>query len=323
VQEWIREREDKLRLKSELEPEPGIHVEHFCFGKTTHRRIVAESKKCIRRVSVDAIVRETDKERPPRFADVDMTVTFEGVTLPLEDPSLYIDLLGVMPPLEWDGGNPVIPDPVLRHLGAEEEQEKQLRAIRSNVEARLMKVLTSEQKKKFDRMKKASPGTFFMFDKDLGTVQKWLRCVQKGTGEVKEEPKVRDVLGPHALAYRLEKMRPTEKIVVEFTGTRGAHADNIDGVGYSVYADCPVEALSISVTFQDVFPVDPPVAQVFLLRRTITDSHPVHLVGGLECKEGDHVEGNSTTKKVTYSFKNNLLYPRPGYGFVIAWGRLQ
>src|SRR4051812_46470488 len=55
VQKWIRQREKQEGLDEKVAPEQeSVHVSRFCFGKTTFRRICAETQKHIRSVTVDA-----------------------------------------------------------------------------------------------------------------------------------------------------------------------------------------------------------------------------------------------------------------------------
>ena len=154
------------------------------------------------------------------------------------------------------------------------------------------------------------------YNKNEGTEYTWIGCTLKGPlpmlGSVEEFDVKR--VGAFAIGYELKNVLREDPVEVVFNAHRGARTDRIDAVGVPVYADCPVEFLSVSVTFEHLIPDRKPTAQFYLLRRTRVETQPLHLVGGLDIIESD--DGTHT-----FSFQN-LRYPRPGFGFCIAWGSL-
>lgn len=131
---------------------------------------------------------------------------------------------------------------------------------------------------------------------------------------IREVTKVQTVIGPHALGYEISNADEDDNISVTIHAERGVRTDEIDAIGVPVYADCPVEAVSLRVAFIDLVPKTPPKAEVYLLRRTIVESRPVDLAGFL-----DHQIINESHNH--YAF-DKLLYPRMGFGYCIAWSTL-
>lgn len=161
----------------------------------------------------------------------------------------------------------------------------------------------------------------FYFDESEGSSLEWIgRIRAEGDtrpmlGDVEEVRSAKKTVGPFALAYQLRNVLPDDSIEVAFKAWRGVRTNQIDAIGVPVYGDCPVESLGLSVTFEGLEPQPTPTAQFYLLRRTLSESRPLDLVDGLTVDK-------DRTGKQTFSFKN-LRYPRPGFGFCIAWGSLQ
>lgn len=258
VEKW----EVELRISpQDAELEEEVHVPEFCFGATTFRQLWKESKKRIKRISADATISPC-RPKVDGFADIEMTIRFEGISLPPNDP-LFLDCLGVMP----------------------------------------------ELKKK---------GNEYSFDKRNGSELTWVACsgprADRTIGTVEEVEKVQASLGPYALGYRLVNVVEEVPVEVIIRGARGVRTDDIDAIGVPVYGYCPVESLSLSVTFEKLKPWPTPRASCYELTRTLGDSRPLELAGGLKVTSIDAAAHR-------YSFEN-LLYPKVGHGFCIAWDRL-
>ena len=131
--------------------------------------------------------------------------------------------------------------------------------------------------------------------------------------KVVEDPRAKVNIGPHALLYRILSCDKYDKLSVPIIAKKSIRINDIDAAGIPVYSDCPVEFPSISVKFNGLLPSRPPLAQAYLLRRTLTESRPLSLAEELE----QRIHRN----KHTYSF-DNLLYPKAGYGYCIAWPSL-
>ncbi len=134
-------------------------------------------------------------------------------------------------------------------------------------------------------------------------------------GTVEEHRRVKETLGPHALGFHLLNVVEDDVIEVTITARRGVYTDRIDGVGLPIYSDCPVENLGISVDFVGLVPRPAPRIKVSPLRRTLVTHHPPHLTGGLEVKRVDESGHRYAVE--------NLLYPRPGFSYCIAFGSLE
>jgi transcriptional regulator with XRE-family HTH domain len=132
---------------------------------------------------------------------------------------------------------------------------------------------------------------------------------------VEEDERSKLHIGPHALLYKIRFCDPYDTLTIPIIAKKAVRIDEIDAAGVPIYSDCPVECLSISLKFNGLLPTDPPVAQAYLLRRTLTESRPLSLAGGLQYRI------HSRTAFM-YSFEN-LLYPKTGYGYCIAWPSLK
>lgn len=131
--------------------------------------------------------------------------------------------------------------------------------------------------------------------------------------DVEEDPRAKKHIGPHALLYKINQCDRYDKLIIPIIANKSVRIDEIDAAGVPVYSDCPIESISISIKFNNLLPSKPPLAQAYLLRRTLTESRPLSLAEELE----QRVHRN----RHTYSFEN-LLYPKAGYGYCIAWPSL-
>lgn len=132
--------------------------------------------------------------------------------------------------------------------------------------------------------------------------------------DIKEDDQVRLKIGPYATAYKIANADPNDSIVVTLRGERACKSNQVDSAGIPVYPDCVIRKLSVSVTFEDLKPTPDPSAQVWLLRRTLGDGRPLDLSSDIDLRVAE------TRNK--FQFKH-LLYPKPGYGYCIAWGGLE
>jgi hypothetical protein len=124
------------------------------------------------------------------------------------------------------------------------------------------------------------------------------------------------LIGPHALGYRISPVDESDEVSVTIEAERGVRLSGIDAIGVPIYADCPVNSVSLDIKFIGLKPrtPPPPKAEVYLLRRTLVDSRPLDLAGDLDHRIISEEESS-------FAFER-LRFPKAGYGFCIAWDTL-
>lgn len=156
---------------------------------------------------------------------------------------------------------------------------------------------------------KSSPNKLEFEKTSEMSLGKW----QAERARVEEDPRAKKHIGPHAILYKILSCDKYDNLIIPIIAKKSVRIDDIDAAGLPVYSDCPVESISISVKFNKLLPSKPPLAQAYLLRRTLTESRPVYLAEELE----QRIHKNNHTYSI-----DNLLYPKAGYGYCIAWPSL-
>jgi transcriptional regulator with XRE-family HTH domain len=298
VRVYIAKEEKKLGISPEDPlPSAGVTSRDYSFTQTTFNRLWEDSPKRIDQLEVEADVWPSDD---PRFADAVLRLRFHGVELPLGDP-LYMDCLGVSAPLWRAAAGTSV---TLEALGGDNPSRKEISTDTDDL---------------FCFQRKEGSELFWGFsrakDARHSADREPVLSKPKYGGTLSARPDVQLELGPHTCGYELRDVSKSEEITTTIYCVRGVRADRLDGIGAPVYADAPVRSLSLSVTFHDGLLPDPEPtdANVYLLRRTLVESRPASLAGGLKV--------SVTKSKRKFAFQN-LQRPRVGFGYCLAWGSL-
>ena len=219
------------------------------------------------------------------FVDTTLEIDFQGLRVPRGEDALYMDCVGVVPQTR-----PPSDDSMIWTFDASEGTD--LKFVNETI---------------------ADDASASAKQKDQRRPHK-IAFSRAQRAHVEAVPEVRNQVGPHAAAYTISRADEDDVVQVVLRADRGCRTDRVEAVGLPVYPDCVVKRLSISLTFIDIEPTTHPSAQVWLVRRTVGDGRPLDLASGLDIT----VKENSTK----YSF-DNLLYPKAGFGYAIAWGGLR
>lgn len=127
-------------------------------------------------------------------------------------------------------------------------------------------------------------------------------------------------MGEHAVSYRIRgaDANLVPRFTVRLTSRFCFVLDQVDCIGFPVYADLLADAIRVEAKFVNLRPdPSPPTCRPHLIRRYTRAARPLLLTDTEFASARKHPE-----EPETYIF-GPLKRPRPGYGYLISWKKLK